>query len=132
MAVIELMRKSKGGRVACAQSDLRVYFTRETSKTRPRFSVGLRVSEQVMKRLRWIVGDHVSAAYDNEAKTWSIRRVADRKGNALSGQGKKGGSGTVRFAVDESQMEAFGIEVGDGYDAELVSDDGDLAVFMAK
>ena len=110
MAVIELVRKSRGGRVGSVKSDLRVYCTKETvkpgSKSRARFSVGLRVSEATMKRLRWIMGDRVSASYDNEALTWSIRRVSDRKGNALSGQGKNRGSGTVRFAVAETQLAA--------------------------
>jgi hypothetical protein len=84
-----------------------------------------------MKRLRWIIGDNVSASYDNEALTWSLRRVADSKGNTLSGQGKNGGSGTVRFAVEESQLAAFRLEIGGGYDANLISDDGDCAVFKA-
>ncbi len=136
MAVIELVRKSRGGRVGSVKSDLRVYCTKETvkpgSKSRARFSVGLRVSEATMKRLRWIMGDRVSASYDNEALTWSIRRVSDRKGNALSGQGKNRGSGTVRFAVDETQLAAFGLELGCGYDADFISDDLDCAVFKVK
>jgi hypothetical protein len=85
-----------------------------------------------MKRLRWIVGDHVSALFDDEAKTWTVRRVADRKGNALSGQGRTGGSGTVRFAVEEPQLAVFGLVGGEGYDANLVSDDGDCAVFAVQ
>lgn len=134
MAVIELMRKAKGGRPTGTKSDLRVYVTRE--KGRPgsagRFSIGLRVSETCMKRLRWIIGDHVSASFDDEAVTWTLRRVADRKGNALSAQGKNRGAATVRFAVEESHMPTFGLEVGEGYDATLTSDEGDCAVFSVK
>ena len=134
MAVIELVRKAKGGRPTGTQSDLRVYATRETGRkgSPGRFSVGLRVSGATMKRLRWIVGDHVSALFDDEAKTWTVRRVADRKGNALSGQGRTGGSGTVRFAVEEPQLAVFGLVGGEGYDANLVSDDGDCAVFAVQ
>jgi hypothetical protein len=134
MAVIQLVRKSNGGRSTGSQSDLRVYATRETPSKRGavRYSIGLRVSESTMKRLRWLVGDYVSADFDDEAKTWTVRRVADKKGNALSGQGKGGKSATVRFAVEQSQLAIFGLDVGEGYDSQLIDDDGDCAVFAAK
>jgi hypothetical protein len=136
MAVIELVRKSKGGRSGGTKSDLRVYCTREKSrpgsKAKVRYSVGLRLSCAVMKRLRWILGDRVSAAFDDEAMTWTLRRVSDRSGNALSGQGRNRGDGTVRFAVEESQLDRFALDIGGGYDAVLAADDGDSAVFSAK
>lgn len=133
MAVISLMRKSHG-RSAGQASDLRVYATAERDKSGApsRYSIGLRVSEACMKRLRWILGDHVSAEFDDEAMTWTLRRVSDEQGNCLSGQGRNGGSGTVRFAVDESQMRAFGLRCGDGYDASLSSEDQGVAVFAIK
>ncbi len=133
MAVISLVRKSHG-RSASGASDLRVYATAERKKSGEpsRYSIGLRVSEPCMKRLRWILGDHVSAEFDDEAMTWTLRRVSDEQGNCLSGQGKNGGSGTVRFAVDESQMRTFGLSLGEGYDASLASEDQGIAVFSIK
>lgn len=134
MAVIELVRKAQGGRSTTIGSDLRVYATRETDKKgrSRRYSVGLRVSGETMKRLRWIIGDHVKAVFDDAVKTWTVRRVSAKEGNALSGQGRNSGCGTVRFAVDESALSVFGLVGGEGYDAELLSDEGDCAVFAVK
>jgi hypothetical protein len=111
-----------------------VYATSEKNKTGEpiRYSVGLRVSESCMKRLRWIIGDHVAADFDNEAMTWTLRRVSDQQGNCLSGQGKNGGSGTVRFAVDESELQTLGLSLGQGYDGSLKSEDQGAAVFAIE
>lgn len=128
MAVIELCRKSRGGRAPGPKSDLRVYHTRERGPN-GRFSVGIRVSENVMRRLRWIVGDYVRAAFDDTSKTWSLRRVTDDTGNRLSGQGRKDGAGTVRFAVDEDALAVFGLNGDAGYDCTLVEGDGEAALF---
>ena len=129
MAVIELARKTRGGHARGAKSDLRVYATRENSKKRGRWSLGIRVSEATMKRLRWILGDFVAASFNDETQSWTLCRVSDRTGNALSGQGKKTGSGTVRFAIDESHLGPFGLDSGEGYDCVLVSSDTEAAVF---
>ena len=61
--------------------------------------------------------------------TWTLRRVADKTGNRLSGQGRKDGAGTVRFAVDSGDLSVFGLDGDSGYDCELVSSDGDSASF---
>jgi len=133
MAVISLVRRSHG-RTGGQASDLRVYATAERNKAGLpcRYSVGIRVSESCMKRLRWIIGDRVTADFDDEAMTWTVRRVTEGHGNCLSGQGKSGGSGTVRFAIEESQMKQFGLKYGDGYDCEFVSEDSGAAVFAVK
>ena len=128
MAVIELCRKSKGGRSNGPKSDLRVYTTRESGPSR-RFSIGLRINETVMRRLRWLVGDYVRASFDDSAMTWTIKRVADKTGNRLSGQGRNNGDGTVRFAIERSDMEAFGLTGDEGYDCSLLDADSDSATF---
>lgn len=131
MAVIELCRKSKGGRAAGPKSDLRVYVTKETGG-KQRFSVGIRVSETVMKRLRWLVGDYVKASFDDATMVWTLVRVADESGNRLSGQGRKDGAGTVRFAVEDHHLTAFGLSEEPGYNAALFSADGDSASFKVE
>lgn len=127
MPVFELVRKSSS-RGPGPKSDLRVFATKE-SGSKGRSSVGIRVSEPAMKRLRWLVGDFVTASFDDASFTWTIRRVADERGNRLSGQGKKDGCGTVRFAVDESDLPSLSLSLGSGYDCVLVSCDGESAVF---
>lgn len=129
MAVIELCRKSRGGRGVGPKSDLRVYATREHG-SKKRFSVGIRLSETVMRRLRWLVGDLVRASFDDTTATWTVKRVADKTGNSLSGQGRKDGAGTVRFAVDQGDLSVFGLTGDEGYDCSLVDADGDSATFM--
>lgn len=131
MAVIELVRKCRGGRSPGIKSDLRVYATIE-KRQQHRFSIGIRVSESVMKRLRWLVGDLVRASFDDGRREWSLRRVSDNTGNRLSGQGRKDGAGTVRFAVEKDDLAVFGLDGDSGYDCCLVSCDGDVAVFRAE
>lgn len=128
MAVIELCRKSRGGRAPGPKSDLRVYATQEKGRN-GRSCIGIRVHESVMKRMRWIVGDYVRASFDDSANTWSLRRVTDQTGNRLSDQGRKDGVGTVRFAVEEPELYVFGLESGSGYDCTLIECDGEVAVF---
>jgi hypothetical protein len=128
MAVIELFRKSRGGRASGPKSDLRVYSTTESGGNR--YSIGIRVSAEVMKRMRWLVGDYVRASFDDATMEWSLRRVADESGNRLSSQGRKaGGDGTVRFAVDADGLKRFGLAPHAGYDCSLVSAGNDSACF---
>lgn len=131
MAVIELVRKCRGGRAPGIKSDLRVYATRE-KRNQHRISIGIRVSESVMKRLRWIVGDLVRASFDDAKREWSLRRVSDKTGNRLSGQGRTDGAGTVRFACDASDLSVFCLDGDEGYDCRFISCDGDVAVFRAE
>ena len=128
MAVIDLCRRSRGGRPSGAKSDVRVYAAKEKG-SKKRFSIGVRLSDTVMRRLRWIVGDLVRASFDDTSMTWTLRRVADKTGNRLSGQGRKDGAGTVRFCVDASQLSALGLDGDEGYDCTLVNADGDSASF---
>jgi len=126
MAVIELCRRSKGGRRPTEKSDLRVYASQESGADR--FSVGLRVNGTLMKRMRWLVGDLVRATFDDSNMTWSVRRVADQTGNRLSAGGKKSGDATVRFAIERDLLASFALSEGGAYDCSLVETDGDVAV----
>ena len=128
MAVIELCRKSRGGRAHGRKSDVRVYCTREKRK-KPTVAIGIRLNETVMRRLRWIVGDFVRASFDDSSMTWTLRRVADKTGNRLSGQGRGDGAGTVRFSVDGEDLTAFGLDGDEGYDCSLVASDSESATF---
>lgn len=129
MAVIELARKSKGGVRMSDASDLRVYCTTESAKKGGRHSIGIRVRNSVMKRLRWMIGDKVVAKFDDERKTWTVERVTDGTGNALSSQGHNEGHGTVRFACDSLVADRCGLTNGGGYDCRMISSDEKRAVF---
>lgn len=127
MAVIELTRRANGRQGSKTKSDLRVY---GVSEKKGRMSVGLRVSDSCMKRIGWSVGDRVTASFDDETHTWTIQKATDRKkGNALSGHSKGGGSGTVRFVIERMQFAPLRLNGTEGYDAYLVSFDADRATF---
>jgi hypothetical protein len=135
MAIIELARKGRTCRIGSSVAALRVYAVddkHEVVHKKTRFQVALRVSSAAMRKLKWIAGDRVTALFDDENRTWTLTRVSDRNGNALSGKGKKTGTATVRFSVTRDQLSAFGLREGEGYDADLVSDEGDAGVFAVK
>jgi hypothetical protein len=128
MAGFVLGRKSHGGGRGRDMSDLRVFASGESDGT---FSIGLRVSESVMKRMRWLHGDSVVASFDDEGMVWTIRRVADsKKGNRLSNCGRTTSHGTVRFTAVEEWLAQAGLSAGDGYDCKLKSSDGESASFV--
>jgi hypothetical protein len=128
MTVIEFKRKAHGGRKTGGKSDLRVYSCKE-SGGEDRFSVGLRVGASAMKRMRWLVGDFVTVAFDDSAMQWTITRVSDNAGNKLSRQGRDTGDATVRFRIDKDQLSRVGLVEGSGYDCTLVSSESESAVF---
>lgn len=130
MSVIEFTRLAKGGpRAAGPMSDLRVFPTVNTKDRRIGF--GIRVSAEIMKKMRWLEGDFVTARFDNELMTWTIRRVTDsRIGNKLSSGGKKAASATVRFCMVSQDLGPICLTAGaEGYDCKLLSSEADCAVF---
>ena len=130
MSVLEFTRLSRGrARKPGPMSDLRVFPTLNTKDRRIGF--GIRVGAEIMKKMRWLEGDFVTARFDNELMTWTIRRVTDsRVGNKLSSGGKKGASATVRFCVVTQDLSPICLtEGGEGYDCKLISSEADCAVF---
>jgi hypothetical protein len=120
MAVIQLRRKSGGGRPAGEKSDVRVYVTSRRGKPQSGLNLGVRLSHTVLKRVRWLNGDSVTLGYDESSDTWTMRRVTDNSGNALSQQGKNGGDLTVRYAIEPDHVAQFGLDVHRGADCHVI------------
>lgn len=130
MAVINFIRKQQGGHGENrGRSDLRVYVVAEK---RGRLSVAFRLSEPCMQILGFKVGGFVTVACDSEKRSVQIRPADRKTGCVLSGQGKGGGVGTVRFSADPTELEQLGVEIGRSLDADLISRDGGCAVFSLK
>jgi len=88
------------------------------------------VSAAILKRVRWIAGDFVTLDYDDGTSTFTMRRVDDTDGNALSEKGgNKGGMLTVRYSIDANAVPQLGLECGHGYDCDLVAVSGDSVLF---
>ena len=120
MAVIELRRKSRGSRVAGEKSDIRVYVTGSRRKPSTRLNLGVRLSEAVLKRVRWLEGDSVTLDYDESSDIWTMRRVTDNSGNSLSQQGKSGPDLTVRYAIEPGHVSQFGLNLHTGADCDVI------------
>lgn len=132
MGVIDFRRMGRGGGNNGGElSDLRVYATSYKDSNHKRQAIGLRVSPAVMKRMRWIAGDKVVASFNDAEMQWTLKRVHTSDGNVLSCvKGER--SASVKFSCDASTVKACGLEVGNGYDCRIVSDDGDTAVFQVE
>lgn len=110
MAVIQLRRKA-GGHRRGEKSDVRIYVTSRKGKPQSGLNLGVRLSNDVLKRVRWLNGDSVTLDYDESTDAWTMRRVTDNSGNALSQQGKNGGDLTVRYAIEPHHVVQFGLDV---------------------
>jgi hypothetical protein len=129
MAVIELRRRCGGRTGPGRKSDFRVFMTKKKADSQSGFALGVRVSESVLKKVRWLEGDNVTVDFDSSTDTFTMRRVTDDSGNALSGQGKDGRALTVRYVVDQENVSLFGVDPGKGCDCELVTVTGDAVLF---
>lgn len=101
-------RKTTRERGAIADGDLLVSRVKEGGKD-IRHALSVRVHSDVMKKLRWIIGDFVTLRFGDEAATQIILNRVDgpkQFGLRLCGDPKKGGGhGTIRFSATEEQLD---------------------------
>lgn len=132
MAVIQLRRRSGGRRGLGEMSEFRLYITRKKADSHGGLALGVRVSQSVLRKVRWLAGDLVTLDFDPSTDTFTMRRVTDESGNALSGLGKDGTSLTVRYAVEPEHVTLFGIDPSRGCDCDVVTVTGDAVLFKRK
>ena len=103
-------KRDRGSQGPWADGDLLVSRVKEGGKS-DREALSVRVHQDVMKRLRWIIGDYVTLRFADESATQIILDRVDGPGNfgmRLCGDKKKSNvHGTVRFAADKSLLNAI-------------------------
>lgn len=124
---IKFRRKLKGPRPG-ASNDLLVSLG-AVGKHKPGRVLSLRLSQQVMKRARWISGDSIVADYDAPG-TWRLQRVGDNTGNALKSSDHDKGRGAVRFTADDETISSLEMGPEANYSCSLCSIEGDTLVFQ--
>lgn len=127
-------RKTTRGRGVSADGDLLVSRVKEGGKD-IRHALSLRVHSDVMKKLRWIIGDFVTLKLrldDDEATQIVLTRVDGPKqfGMRLCGDPKHGGGhGTIRFSATQEQLdEIFGEATS--FTASLYEQTGTACTFI--
>lgn len=104
-------------------------------ETKNRESLSVRLHEDVLRRLRWMLGDYVMLKPgDNDGKQWIVCRVAGPKegGMKLSRSGDKAAnSATVRFTIDSSVLDHIFKDGERYFTATLCDSTGTEAVFLA-
>lgn len=123
-------RRSPGGNGATsANSDLLIS---RIAENKGRESMTVRLHCDVMRRLRWIVGDYVVLKPEDDGTKWIIERVSGPKHKGLkitTASGKASQHGRVSFTVDGDVLdEVFGNETS--FTATLCDSNGNQAVFL--
>lgn len=120
-------RRSNGGSGRHSAADLLVFVAARGSKGNTSF--GLRLSDKVLRELRWQAGDHVTSEYDPKTRRWKLRLSDEHEGNKLSGKGNGTCSANVRFSVEASDIENIGLKDRMSYECLLVDCDRESCVF---
>jgi hypothetical protein len=126
--------RCKRGGYATATSACDALFSRVRESTN-REALSVRLHGDVLRRLRWMLGDYVTLkAGDKDGKQWIVCRVAGPKdgGMKLSRSGDKTShSATTRFAVDAAVLNQIFKEGERYFTATLCDSTGTDAVFLA-
>lgn len=124
-------RRSGGGNnAATANSDL---LLSRISENRGRESMTVRIHSDVMKRLRWIVGDYIVLRPEDDGQKWVIERVSGPKQHGLkitSASGKASRHGRVSFTVDAEVLNEVFNGGETSFTATLCDSNGNEAVFL--
>ena len=124
---IVFKRKTNGRSGRHSAADLLVFVAARGSKGN--ISFGLRLSDKVLRELRWQAGDHVTSEYEPEKKRWKLRLANEYEGNKLSGKGNGTACANVRFSVDASELQSIGLKDRMSYECLLVDCDRESCVF---
>ena len=93
----------------------------------------LRMHADVMKRLRWIIGDYVLLKPDDDGKTWVVERVSGPKNGGLkitTASGKSSQHGRVSFTVDAEVLNEIFSNGETSFTATLCDSNGNAATFV--
>lgn len=126
--------RCKRGGYTTATGSADALFSR-VREAKNRESLSLRLHEDVLRRLRWMLGDFVQLKpVGDEGKQWIVCRVPGPKdgGMKLSRSGDKASnSATVRFSIDTKVLDHI-FKNGDRFfTATLCDSTGTEAVFLA-
>jgi hypothetical protein len=124
-------RRSAGGaNAATATSDLLVS---RISEHRGRESMTVRLHSDVMRRLRWIVGDYIILKPEDDGQKWVIQRVSGPKQQGLkitTASGKNSQHGRVSFTVDGRVLDEVFSSGEASFTATMCDSSGNEAVFL--
>ena len=98
-----------------------------------RESLSIRIHQDVMRRLRWMLGDYVKLRPEDDGQRWVIYRVPSAKegGLKLSRSGEKSSNhATVRFAVDKKVLDYIFKTDDRFFTATMCDSKGNEAVFL--
>jgi len=124
-------RRAPGGNGgATANSDLLIS---RISENRGRESMTVRIHGDVMRRLRWIVGDYIVLKPEDDGQKWVLERVGGPKQHGLkitSASGKSSQHGRVSFTVDGDVLNQVFADESTSFTATLCESNGNEAVFL--
>lgn len=124
-------RRAAGGKGSVtANSDLLVS---RVAENKGRESMTIRLHSDVMRRLRWIVGDYVILRPEDDGQKWIIERVSGAKHGGLkitSASGKSSQHGRVSFTVDADVLNEVFPGEETSFTATLCDSGGNEAVFL--
>jgi hypothetical protein len=92
-----------------------------------------RIHSDVMKRLRWIVGDYIVLKPDDEGQKWVLERVNGPKQQGLkitTASGKASQHGRVSFTVDGDVLDQVFVGGETSFTATMCDSSGNQAVFL--
>jgi hypothetical protein len=124
-------RRSPGGNGgATADSDLLIS---RISEHRGRESMTIRIHADVMRRLRWIIGDYIVLKPGDDGQKWVVERVNGPKNQGLkitTASGKSSQHGRVSFTVDSEVLDEVFSGDSTSFTATLCDSSGNEAVFL--
>jgi len=93
----------------------------------------VRIHADIMRRLRWIVGDYIVLKPEDEGQKWVLERVSGPKQHGLkitTASGKASQHGRVSFTVDESVLDEVFSDGEASFTATMCDSSGNEAVFL--
>jgi hypothetical protein len=124
--------RSKRGGHSTPTASCDALFSR-VKENNDRESLSIRIHQDVMRRLRWMLGDYVMLRPEDNGQKWVVYRVPGPKegGLKLSRSGEKSSQhATVRFSVEKDVLEEI-FKTDDRYfTATLCDSQGNEAIFL--
>lgn len=126
-------RRSPGGHGgATANSDC--LFSRVADKVN-REALTVRIHADVMRKLRWMVGDYVVLRPDEDFEKWSLERVNGPKQGGIkltTASGKSSAHGRASFTIEGDVLDLIFGKENRSFTATLCDQTGNEAVFVRE
>ncbi|NBW15389.1 MAG: hypothetical protein EBR82_46075 [Caulobacteraceae bacterium] len=123
-------RKPGGNGGVHASVDL---FMSRVMERQGRECLSMRLHGDVMRRLRWMMGDYVRLRPEDDGQKWVVERVSGPKQGGMkitSASGKSYGHGNVRFTVDAEVLNEVFRDHGSSFTATMCDSNGNEATFL--